>query len=118
MYALSISGMPGKSVSIWRGFLASRRARKIDLSTRLFVNVFGRQSELRDLGDTRGPEFESRKDPYGRIHEVHHAELVTVLLGLYVLLFVFIVFYAPALIYFCSIVFGFVAISLLVKFGP
>jgi len=116
MYALSISGMPGKSVSIGEGF-SHRGREEIDLSTRLFVNVFGRQSELRDLGDTRGPEFESRKDPtVGYTKSPRRAR--DVLLGLYVLLFVFIVFYAPALIYFCSIVFGFVAISLLVKFGP
>ena len=91
-----------------------------DISTRLYADASTAQHKeaLGELGDTHGPEFESGRDPYGPMRNVRHAELVIVLIILYSVLFTFVVSYAAPLILFCSILFGVVAFSLLVRFGP
>lgn len=68
-----------------RRFGAWRTARKVDLSTSLFLDVNATRAELENLTDTRRPEFQSGKNPYGRGRSLRYIAVGAVIFALIVL---------------------------------
>lgn len=80
-----MSKLTSDSAAICHRYVAYRQSRKTDLSSTLFVNVFGRQSELRNLVDTSGQESDERRNPFGTYRTTRFVVLMTVAFVLIVL---------------------------------
>jgi len=69
-----------------RRFGAWRATGKVDLSTTLFVDVNATRGELKNLTDTRGPEFASGKIPFGAAHNLRVIGAIALIWALLILL--------------------------------
>lgn len=67
-------------------FATARRARKVDLSETLFVDVNGNRAKLRGLTDTSGAEFDSANSPFGTRRTIRFLALLALAFLLLLLL--------------------------------
>jgi hypothetical protein len=70
----------------WRRFGAWRAARKAALQPNLFVDVNANRGELKNMTDTRGPEFESGKKAFGAAHNLRVIGVIALIWALFILL--------------------------------
>jgi hypothetical protein len=68
-----------------RRFEAWRASRNVDLSSTLFVDVNSTRAELKNLTDTRRPEFQSGKKAFGAAHNLRVLGVIALIWALIVL---------------------------------